>query len=78
MVSLMHEITMANTLNPMVAQSAEVLHAQEVINQHLYQAIHILQQQTDLLAEELTLIRDMSLVNCDPQYKIMSHPIPGF
>lgn len=35
MVSLMQATTMADTLNQIVTQSAEVLHAQEVINQHI-------------------------------------------
>ena len=59
---------MVKTLNDVVFKSAEVLQAQELLNQHLYQAIHILQQQIDLLAEELALVRDMSLLACDPRF----------
>lgn len=50
-----------------VSKSAEELHAQEVLNQHLYQAIHILQQ-IDFHSEELALIRDMFLLACDPRF----------
>ena len=34
--------TMTETINYVVSKSAEVLQAQEVLNQHLYQAIHSL------------------------------------
>lgn len=46
--------------------SAEVLHTQDVLSKHLYQAILILQQ-IDLLAEELFLVTDMSLLTCNPK-----------
>jgi hypothetical protein len=34
--------TMTETINAVVSKSTEALQAQEVLNQHLYQAIHIL------------------------------------
>lgn len=46
-----------------LSKSAEVLQAQEVLNQHLYQASKI-----DLLAEEVALVRDMSLLACDARF----------
>lgn len=46
-----------------VSKSTEALQAQEALNQHLYEAIHILQQQIDWLAEE-----SMSLLACDPKF----------
>jgi hypothetical protein len=39
-----------------------MLQAQEVLNQHLYQVIHLLQQKIDLLAEKFSLVRNMSLL----------------
>lgn len=50
-VWIMQTSTTADTLNQIVIQSAKALYAQEVINQHPYQATRILQQQIDLLAE---------------------------
>ena len=41
---------------------------QEVLNQHLYQAIHILQQHIDLVAEELALVRNISLLACGSRF----------
>ena len=41
-VALMQTATMVETVNAVVvSKSAEALQAQEVLNQHLYQAIHI-------------------------------------
>lgn len=68
-VSLTQRATMVETLNQVITKSAEVLYAQEIINQHLNQAIHILKQQIDLWAEELTLLKDMSLLMFEPQYQ---------
>lgn len=47
--------TTTETINMVVSKSAEALQAQEVLNPHLYQAIHILQQ-IDSLTEELALV----------------------
>ena len=58
----------AETVNAVVSKSAVALQAQEVLNQHLYQAIPILQQHIDSLAEELALFRDMFLLACDPRF----------
>lgn len=65
-VPLTQMATTAETLNQVVAKSVEVLHAQDIINQHPYQAKHVLQQQIDLLDEELTLIKDASLLVSEP------------
>ena len=67
-VVLTQTVTRAETASAVVSKSAEVLQAQEALTQHLYPAIHILQQQMDLLAEELALVRDMSLLACDPRF----------
>lgn len=60
------------TVNAVVSRSADVLQAQEVLNQHFYQDVHILQQQIDLLAEvrRLALVRVMSLLALawDPRF----------
>ena len=40
-VALTQTTTRAETVNAVVSKSAKVLQAQEVLNQHLYQAIHI-------------------------------------
>lgn len=61
-VPLTQTATMAKILNQVVAKSAKALRAQELINQHLYPAIHALQQQVDCLTEELTLMKNMSLL----------------
>ena len=58
----------AETVNAVVSKSAEAPQVLEVLNQHLYQAIHILKQHIDSLAEELALVRDMSLLACDPRF----------
>jgi hypothetical protein len=58
---------MVETINAVVSKSAEVLQEQEVLNPHLYQSIHILLL-IDLLAEELALVRAMSLLACDPRF----------
>lgn len=68
-VALTQTATTAETVNAIISKSAEALLAHEILNQHLYQAIHILQQQINLLAEELTLARDMSLLPCDPRFQ---------
>ena len=67
-VALTQTTTRAETVNAVVSKSAKVLQAQEVLNQHLYQAIHILKQHIDSLAEELALFRDMFLLACDPRF----------
>lgn len=59
---------MAETVNAAVSKSAEVLQAQWVLNQYLYHGAHILQQQIDLLAEEVALVRDMALLPCVPRF----------
>lgn len=41
-VPLTQTATMAKIFNQVVAKSAKTLRAQEIINQHLYQAIHVL------------------------------------
>ena len=46
-VALTQTAAMAETINAVVSKSAVALQAQEVLNQHLYEAIHILQQQID-------------------------------
>lgn len=66
-VALTQTATQAETINAVISKSAEVLQAQQILNQHLYQVIYILQQ-IDLLAEELTLVRDMSLLARDPKF----------
>ena len=70
-VALTQTAAMAETINAVVSKSTEALQAQEVLNQHLYQAIHILQQHIDSLAEELALVRDMSLLVCNPRLHLM-------
>ena len=55
-VALTQTTTRAETVNAVVSKSAKVLQSQEVLNQHLYQAIHILQQQIDLLAGDWPLL----------------------
>ena len=67
-VALTQTATIAETTNAIVSKSAEALQAYEVLNQHLYQAIHILQQHIDSLAEELALFRDMFLLACNPRF----------
>lgn len=59
---------MAEIVNAVVSKPAEVLQTQELLNQHFYQVIHILQQQINLLTEELALDRDMSLLACDLRF----------
>lgn len=60
-ILLVQTATTAETLNQMVAQSAEAFHALKVINEHLHQAIHTLQEQIDLMSKDLALVRNMSL-----------------
>lgn len=43
-VALMQIVAMAEIIDRVVASSAYALLAQEMLNQHLYQSIHILQE----------------------------------
>ena len=52
-----------------MSHSANALQAHEILNQHLYWAIHILQEQVDLLSEELNMVQDISLLACDPRLR---------
>lgn len=62
--------TTLKTVNAVVSKSAEMLQKQEVLNQQLYQAIHILQQ-IDLLAEELAFVRDLRFHTiCQTPYQV--------
>lgn len=61
-VALTQPATTVESVNVMVSRTAEVLQAQEVLNEHLFQSICILQQQIDFLVKELALVRDMCLL----------------
>ena len=61
-VALTQTATTVEFVNAIVSRTAEVLQAQEILNEHLCQSIYILQQQIDFLASELALVRDMSLL----------------
>lgn len=37
----------------------------------IYQTIHVLQQWVDLLAEEVELVRGMTLLMCDPHFRLI-------
>lgn len=69
-VALMQTVTMVEMLGRAVFHSSDAFQAQEMLNQHLYWTIHILQQQVDLLSEEIEMVQDMSLLVCDSRFKL--------